>query len=468
MEHFDLIVIGGGPAGEKASAKAAYFGKKVAIVEMHSDPGGAGVHTGTLPSKTLKETALFLSGKNDKGLFGVDKDLRRNVSIEDFYYRKNYVIESEVNAINHNLKIHKIHHFKGRGEMVDKNTVKISEPANTTISGEFILITTGSYPFHPSNIPFDNNRVHDSDSILSLPRFPKSLCVLGGGVIGCEYTTIFAAKGIPVSLVDGRNELLPFLDSEISAALVDQMKSDGVNVVFNDGVKEIHVPPTDSENLKITLNSDIVLEADMFLFAAGRSGHIAGLGLEQVGVKLGKRETIEVNNKYCTNIPNIYAAGDVIGFPALASTSMDQGRAAVTHMFATYGIENIATLFPYGIYTIPEVSMVGISEKEAKDKGIEYLTGRAKYKDMARGKILGTQDGFLKLVFDRKSLVVLGVHIIGNIATEIIHYGMTLVENKKTLDDVISVVFNYPTLHDLYKYAAFDGLGAVAGYKIKQ
>ena len=468
MEHFDLIVIGGGPAGEKASAKAAYFGKKVAIVEMHSDPGGAGVHTGTLPSKTLKETALFLSGKNDKGLFGVDKDLRRNVSIEDFYYRKNYVIESEVNAINHNLKIHKIHHFKGRGEMVDKNTVKISEPANTTISGEFILITTGSYPFHPSNIPFDNNRVHDSDSILSLPRFPKSLCVLGGGVIGCEYTTIFAAKGIPVSLVDGRNELLPFLDSEISAALVDQMKSDGVNVVFNDGVKEIHVPPTDSENLKITLNSGIVLEADMFLFAAGRSGRIAGLGLEQVGVKLGKRETIEVNNKYCTNIPNIYAEGDVIGFPALASTSMDQGRAAVTHMFATYGIENIATLFPYGIYTIPEVSMVGISEKEAKDKGIEYLTGRAKYKDMARGKILGTQDGFLKLVFDRKSLVVLGVHIIGNIATEIIHYGMTLVENKKTLDDVISVVFNYPTLHDLYKYAAFDGLGAVAGYKIKQ
>lgn len=468
MEHFDLIVVGGGPAGEKASAKAAYFGKKVAIVEMHSDPGGAGVHTGTLPSKTLKETALFLSGKNDKGLFGVDKDLRRNVSIQDFYYRKNYVIESEVNAINHNLKIHKIHHFTGRGELLDKNTVKISEPANTTISGEFILISTGSYPFHPENIPFDNNRVHDSDSILSLPRFPKSLCVLGGGVIGCEYTTIFAAKGIPVYLVDGRNELLPFLDSELSAALVEQMKSDGVDVVFNDGVKEIQVPPTDSENLKITLNSGRVIESDMFLFAAGRSGRIAGLGLEQVGVKLGKRETIEVNNKYCTNIPNIYAAGDVIGFPALASTSMDQGRAAVTHMFATYGIENIATLFPYGIYTIPEVSMVGISEKEAKDKGIDYLTGKAKYKDMARGKILGTQDGFLKIVFDRKSLLVLGVHIIGNIATEIIHYGMTLVENKKTLDDVISVVFNYPTLHDLYKYAAFDGLGAVAGYKIKQ
>lgn len=467
MEHFDLIVIGGGPAGEKASAKAAYFGKKVAIVEMHSEPGGAGVHTGTLPSKTLKETALFLSGKNDKGLFGVDKDLRRNVSIEDFYYRKNYVIESEVKAINHNLKIHKIHHFIGRGELVDKNTLKISEPSNTTISGDFILITTGSYPFHPANIPFDFKRIHDSDSILSLPRFPKSLCVLGGGVIGCEYTTIFAAKGIPVSLVDGRNELLPFLDSEMSAALVEQMRQDGVDVYFNDGLKEIIPGANDSEEIKITLNSGKVIHCDMFLFAAGRSGRISGLGLEQVGVKLGKRETIEVNSEYRTNIPNIFAAGDVIGFPALASTSMDQGRAAVTHMFSTQGINQIATLFPYGIYTIPELSAVGLSEKEAKEKGIDALTGKAKYKDMARGKILGTQDGFLKLVFDKKTFVVLGVHIIGNIATEIIHYGMTLVENKKTLDDIISVVFNYPTLHDLYKYAAFDGLGAAAGHKIK-
>jgi NAD(P) transhydrogenase len=468
MEEFDLIVIGAGPAGEKAAAKAAYFGKKTAIIEVQKHPGGAGVHTGTLPSKTLKETALFLSGKNDKGLFGVDKDLRRDVSIQDFYFRKNYVTESETSTILKNLEVHHIQVFYGHASFLDKNSIEVkSDSSVIKLNSKYFLIATGSYPFHPDNIPFDKDRVHDSDTILSLNRFPKSIVVLGGGVIGCEYTTIFATKGIPVHLIDGRNDVLPFLDPEISLSLVDHMKNDHVNVIFNNGVKEIIKPASKEENLKIILNSGDAIEADMFLFAAGRSGRISGLNLEKIGVKFGKRETIEVDSKYRTNIDNIFAAGDVIGFPSLASTSMDQGRAAVTHMFELHGIDKIASLFPYGIYTIPEVSMVGMTEKEAKDKGFDALTGKARYQDMPRGKILGATDGFLKLVFDRKTFVILGVHIIGNLATELIHYGMTLVERKVTLEELTYVVFNYPTLHDLYKYAAYDGLGNASGHKVK-
>jgi len=467
MLHFDLIIIGAGPAGEKAAAKASYFGKKVALIEMAEAPGGAGVHTGTLPSKTLKETAIFLSGKNDKGIFGVDKDLRRNVSIEDFYYRRDYVKRSEVDAITKNIEKHKISLFYGKAEFVNTNTVKVASDRETILSGDFILIATGSYPFRPSNIPFDGERIHDSDTILNLKRFPKSLCVLGAGVIGCEYTTIFGAMGIPVYLVDTRDEILPFLDSELSASLVEQMRKDGIQVIFNSGLDKINSPQKGEDDFEIVLTSGEKLKVDMFLFAAGRSGRTAGLKLEELGVTVGKREAVEVNEHYQTNMDNIYAVGDVIGFPALASTSMDQGRIAVTHMFATDGFDKLARIFPYGIYTIPEVSMVGLSEREAKEKNISHLTGKAYYADMPRGKILGAQDGFLKLVFEKQTQIILGVHIIGIQATELIHFGLSLVESKKTLNDVISIAFNFPTLHDLYKYAAYDGLGNLSGHKIK-
>ncbi|WP_411821644.1 Si-specific NAD(P)(+) transhydrogenase [Leptospira sp. 'Mane'] len=467
MLHFDLIIIGAGPAGEKAAAKASYFGKKVALIEMAEAPGGAGVHTGTLPSKTLKETAIFLSGKNDKGIFGVDKDLRRNASIEDFYYRRDYVKRSEVDAITKNIEKHKISLFYGKAEFVNTNTVKVASDRETILSGDFILIATGSYPFRPSNIPFDGERIHDSDTILNLKRFPKSLCVLGAGVIGCEYTTIFGAMGIPVYLVDTRDEILPFLDSELSASLVEQMRKDGIQVIFNSGLDKINSPQKGEDDFEIVLTSGEKLKVDMFLFAAGRSGRTAGLKLEELGVTVGKREAVEVNEHYQTNMDNIYAVGDVIGFPALASTSMDQGRIAVTHMFATDGFDKLARIFPYGIYTIPEVSMVGLSEREAKEKNISHLTGKAYYADMPRGKILGAQDGFLKLVFEKQTQIILGVHIIGIQATELINFGLSLVESKKTLNDVISIAFNFPTLHDLYKYAAYDGLGNLSGHKIK-
>lgn len=474
--NYDLIVIGGGPAGEKAAAKASYFGKKVALIEKAHAPGGAGVHTGTLPSKTLKETALFLSGKNDKGIFGVDKDLRRDVNISDFFYRRNYVTESETSAINNNLEKHNIDIFFGKGELLDEHSVQISpsipdgrdsDEKVKIITGQFILIATGSFPHRPDEIPFDGERIHDSDTILDLKRFPKSLCVLGAGVIGCEYTTIFASLGISVYLVDTKDEILPFLDSEISLELVRLMKKDGIHILFNSGVSKIEKSNSDLKNHKIKLTSGEVLEVDMFLFAAGRTGNTSGLGLEKLGIPITKRGTIEVSDHYQTKVPSIYAVGDVIGFPALASTSMDQGRIAVTHMFTTGGMEELYQIFPYGIYTIPEVSMVGLTEKEAKLKQISVMAGKAYYKNMARGKILGTEDGFLKIVFNPFTFEILGVHIIGLFATEIIHYGMTLVAEKKTLNDVISTPFNFPTLHDLYKYAAYDGLGNASGHKVK-
>ncbi|MDX1957633.1 MAG: Si-specific NAD(P)(+) transhydrogenase [Leptospiraceae bacterium] len=467
MEEFDLVVIGGGPAGEKAAAKASYFGKKVALVEKAREPGGAGVHTGTLPSKTLKETALFLSGRNDRGIFGIDRNLKREVSIQDFYFRKNFVTNSEVNAINANLDVHKIKVFHGTADLLNQNEVKIVSSNDTIIKGEYILIATGSVPFHPENIPFENNKVHDSDSILSLKRFPKSLCVLGGGVIGCEYVTIFGTMGIPVTLIDTRDEILPFLDSEISRALVEEMKREGITVLLNEGVKKVE-KISDHDELKIELNSGEIIYSDMFLFAAGRNGNVSGLGLEKLGIQLTKRGTIEVNEKYQTIVSNIFAVGDVIGFPALASTSMDQGRAAVTHMFNTEGIDKLTHLFPYGIYTVPEVSMVGLSSEEAIKKGIDIAIGKARYIDLPRGKILGQDSGFLKIVANKKTYEVLGIHIIGYLATELIHYGMAVLENKKNLNDLISVVFNYPTLHDLYKYAAFDCLGDALGHKVRK
>lgn len=468
MKEFDLIILGGGPAGEKAAAKAAYFNKSVALIEKAKNPGGAGVHTGTLPSKTLKETALFLSGKNDKGIFGIDKNLRREVSIEDFYYRKNLAIQSEVEAINQNLKNHKITVFKGEASFIDNSTINVQGQKDVQVKGKYILIATGSEPFHPKHIPFDFQRVHDSDSILSLERFPRSICILGGGVIGSEYTTIFSTKEIPVTLIDTRDELLPFLDHEVSRALENSMISDNVSLILNESVESVHLPKDANQDLEIRLGSGQVLHADMFLFAAGRSGASGNLSLEKAGLKTGKRGCIEVNENYQTKIPNIYAAGDIIGFPALASTSMDQGRIAVSHMFQTEGHKELSRLFPYGIYTIPEVSMVGISEEEAKDRGLAIVTGKSHYANTTRGRILGLEEGFLKLVASKEQGEILGVHIIGQMATEIIHYGLTLVERKLHLEDITAEVFNYPTLHDLYKYAAYDALGNLAGHKLKE
>ncbi|MEL6974791.1 MAG: FAD-dependent oxidoreductase, partial [Bacteroidota bacterium] len=366
MKKFDLIVIGSGPAGEKAAVKAAYFGYKVALVEKEEKYGGAGVQTGTLPSKTLKETALYLSGIYQKGVFGIDKKIGRKTGVQDFLYRKEVVVDQMGKTVEFNLENHGITIFQGFARFVNEHQVIIDGELEEVIEGEHILIATGSYPYQPSNIPFDNKRVHDSDSILNIKRFPKSICVLGAGVIGCEYTTIFGAMGVKTYLVNDRDKILGFLDSEISQALVEQMDKKGIHILFNNSITDFEVPEDENEPLRLTLKTGETLKVDMFLFAAGRSGSIKGLNCEGIGLETGKRETIVVNEKYQTNIPHIYAVGDVIGFPALASTSMEQGRVAITHMFDTGDLHALAEVFPYGIYTVPEVSMIGITEEQAK------------------------------------------------------------------------------------------------------
>ncbi len=469
MKKYDLIVIGSGPAGEKAAAKAAYFGYKVALVEKEREFGGAGVQTGTLPSKTLKETALYLSGIYQKGVFGVDKEIGRETGVHDFLYRKNVVTKHMNKMVKYNLEKHGIELYEGFASFIDPNHIKISGELEQTIQGKYVLIATGSYPYHPENIPFDNKRVLDSDTILSIKKFPQSICVLGAGVIGCEYATIFGAMGVKTFMVNDRDKILGFLDSEVSKALVAQMKKNEIKILFNNSVTSFEIPENDIKPLKITLKSGEILNVDMFLFAAGRSGCIKGLNCEGMGLETGQRETVLVNEKFQTNIPNIYAVGDVIGFPALASTSMEQGRIAVTHMFNTADLESLADVFPYGIYTVPEVSMVGITEEEAKGKKIDYGVGYSYYRDTARGMIMGdTDNGYLKLIFDKSTKAILGVHIMGHFATELIHFGMQLVQEQKTLDELIATVFNYPTLHDLYKYASYDGLGNLAGKKVKK
>ncbi|SCC90008.1 Probable soluble pyridine nucleotide transhydrogenase [Chlamydiales bacterium SCGC AG-110-P3] len=467
MKKYDLVVIGSGPGGEKAAVKAAYFGYKVAVVEKAPQVGGAGIHTGTLPSKTLKETALYLSGKKDKGIYGIDKEFSRAASVEDFMFRKNFVSSSEADEMCLNLERHGVDVYRGFGRFEDKNTVLVTGNKEVKLASEYFIVATGSYPYHPSNIPFDGHRVHDSDTILDITSFPESLCVVGAGVIGCEYATIFATMGTRVYLVNHSDKILGFLDGEMSRALVSDMEKNGVEILFNTSMEGVQVPENPKDLLRIPLKTGDVLNVDSFLYAAGRCGSTKGLALENVGLRPGEREVMEVNDHYQTEVPNIYAIGDCIGFPALASTSMDQGRVAVANIFGTGDTDKLPDVFPYGIYTVPEVSCVGMSEEEAQEQGLDYCTGRARYADLPRGKIIGLKSGFLKIVFTRDDLIIRGVHIIGKVASELIHYGCTIVENKKTVNYVVSSIFNYPTLHDLYKYACYDGLGNLTGHKVK-
>jgi NAD(P) transhydrogenase len=456
---YDLIVIGSGPAGEKAAIKAAYYGYKVALVEKEEMYGGAGTNTGTIPSKTLKETALYLSGRRDKGIFGIDRQLEREVSIKDFFYRKNKVVGQQSDEVKKNLLYHNVETFRGKGRFLDPHTIEVIGSSETHhITGKYMVIATGSFPLHPAGIPFDNQRVHDSDSILNIDFIPKSIVIVGAGVIGCEYATIFANMGTEVTLINGHAEILPWLDREIAQALMDSMSKDGVKFVLENRVQNVTTPTEPDTLVRAHLATGEPIAAEVFLYAAGRAGATRDLNLEAAGLSVNDRQLISVDKTYQTQVPHIYAVGDVIGFPALASTSMDQGRVAVAHIFGLHDLEHIADDFPYGIYTIPEASAFGMTEEQAKKNNIAYYVGRAFYADMPRGRILGADRGFLKMVFEKGSDRILGVHLFGPIATELIHYGMSLVEKKQKLGDVISMIFNFPTLHELYKYAAYNAL----------
>src|ERR1700722_7545076 len=458
----DLVVIGVGPAGEKAAAQAAYFGKRVVCVERAEEPGGAAVHTGTLPSKTLRETAIFLSGFRQRELYGLSVDLKPDLAIPRLLSRKDAVRDQEVTRMRWNLERHGVPILKGVARFVDAHTIEVKDTGGPArlVTSEVFLVATGSKPHHPDGIPFDDEDVDDSDTILQIDRLPKSMLIVGGGVIGSEYASMFAAMRVQVHLVEGRPRLMPFLDTEIAERLRGAMQSLGVT--FHLGVTTKAIRRVEGRGIVTTLSSGEEIDAEKVLASSGRSGWTQGMGLAEVGVVVDKRGYIAVDEAYRTAVPNIYAAGDVIGFPALASTSMDQGRVAVCHAFGFTYKPQLSHLLPFGIYTIPEVSCIGFSEETAKEKGLDFVVGRAFYRDNARGKIVGARDGVVKLVVERGTRKLLGCHCIGERATELVHVGQAVMLLEGTVDVFIDMVFNYPTLGEMFKYAAYDALGALA------
>ncbi len=454
-ENYDLIVIGAGPAGETGALKVAQYGKRVALVERAPYLGGAGINTGTVPSKTLRESALYYSGLQQRGLYGIDYSLKENLSIKDFMYRERIVVEKEREMIGQSLQDENITIIHGEGSLKDAHTVHVNSADEKDISGETILIATGSSPHRPPEFPFDKKLVLDSDSILNIDHIPKTMAVVGGGVIGTEYASIFTALGIKVTLIEPQGRIVGFVDTEIGDRLAKQLSQLGLNFIFNDSVTTIG-PRND--HISLTLKAGGLKEFEVALIAAGRQSNIEGLGLEELGVQLGKRGLVIVNDKYQTDVSNIYAAGDVIGFPALASTSMEQARVAMAQAFDMPFQEKISPVLPFAVYSVPEVSMVGSTEDECKAKNIPYIVGRAYYQRNARGQIIGDMSGMVKLLFSPSDKKILGAHIIGEQAAELIHIASLSMMTGGTMDTLIDAVYNYPTLAGCYEQAAYDAL----------
>ena len=464
-ESFDLVVIGGGPAGEKGAAQAAYFGKKVALVERYDFLGGAGINTGTVPSKTLRETALYFSGLKHRGLYGIDYALNKNLDVQTFLHREKQVVSALREVVSQNLKRHDVTVLRGSAKLTDAKTVEVTPLPGEgsevrTLDAKVVLIATGSSPFHPPGLPFEKEDVYDSDEILTMDAIPKTMVVLGGGVIGCEYASIFQALDVKVTLVDGRDRLLPFLDKEMGDLLMKSLAKMGMTIVFGERVKTVDAP--DSRGVRLVMESGMTIAADKALFATGRQSNVAGLGLEGAGVKLGPRGLVLVDDNYATNVEGVYAAGDVIGFPALASTSMEQARVAMCHAFGLSYKTRVSPVIPLTVYTIPEVSMVGKTEEELVAANVHFVVGRAFYKDIPRGQIIGDPDGMMKLLVECPSKKLLGAHVTGENASELIHVASACLQDGGTIDRFIDAVFNYPTLGEAYKIAAYQALGAIA------
>jgi len=455
--NFDLIVLGGGPAGASAAAAAGFVGKRAALVEKTRDLGGAGINTGTLPSKTLRETALVLSGWRSRRLFGVDLSLQREATVGDFMRHANNVTAGERARTETRLDLRHVTRFAGHASFVDPHTIRVlAEGKETLLHAEKILIATGSAPLRPPEFPFEDDRVHDSDEILQLTAMPKKLVVIGGGVIGSEYAGTFAALGVETHLVDGRDTLMPFLDAEISLALADAMAANGVQFHWKERVTGCDA--SQPGEVVLTLSSGAKLSCDGLLVCAGRQSNTADLNLAAAGITPGKRGLVPVNDRYQSEVPHIYAAGDVVGPPALAATGIEQARVAVAHAFGSTFKSDIATILPTGIYTIPEASMAGETEASLREKGVDFIAGRARYADLPRGEIIGDQTGFLKLLFQREDLRLVGVHVLGEQATELVHIGLIAMLAEAGADLFNRACFNYPTLGDLYKYATYNAL----------
>ncbi len=480
-KNFDLIVIGSGPAGQRAALQGAKAGKKVLVIEQMPAVGGGCVHDGTLPSKSFRESvyryslgsrgtlgqenesaSAMVGGKRSKALPEMDKLLRR----------RDRVVSGEAQVISDQLKRNAITILQGKARVVSADEVEVrGSKGKQRFSAKFIFVAVGARPVPPASIRVDGKVVLDSSSVLSLKQTPKSMVVLGAGIIGCEYASMFAIAGTKVVLVDKRDQMLASVDREIVRHLVQMFSDYHMDIILCTEAVEVKVRLPRGKTpgqAKIKLANGQTLTAEAVLVALGRQGNVEGLGLAEVGVKVSERGLVEVDEHFQTAVSSIYAVGDVVGPPALASTSMEQGRIACCHAFeigdpATMGEQSMPRLYPYGIYTIPEISMVGPTEEELRKAGADFVVGRAKYRELARGQIVGDRWGLLKLLVDRKTLKLLGVHIIGDNAADLIHIGQAVMDFGGDARYFIRSVFNYPTLAEAYKTAAFHAVNQILG-----
>lgn len=457
---YQLVVIGSGPAGYRAAVQAAKLKKSVCVIEMTPGQlGGAWIHTGTIPSKALRESMDAIQAiRFHAGSKWVDRIIT-DLSTTKLMGQAQKVAQYEEKIVRRYFDRYQIDVIEGFATLEDQSTVRVALGSGETkiITGEYILLATGSRPRRPTDMPFDGWRVVDADEVLRLECVPKSVLIYGGGVIGCEYACIFRALGVDTTIVDGRTTIMQYVDQEVALALKKSMEQTGIKFVLGSQYKAIDVKGV---GVVLGLENDTRLEADVLFFAAGRTPNSDRLGLERLGIALRDKGEIAVNQNFQTSVANIYAAGDVIGSPALAATSAAQGRHAACHMFCN-GVKPFPRVFPVGVYTIPELSSVGFSEHELAKRGVDYVVGRAHYYEVARGYIRGDDHGLLKLLVDRRTNRILGVHILGHDACNLVHIGLAFMQKAGYAQDLVDMVFNYPTLAEAYRIAAFNALNKI-------
>jgi len=436
--------------------QAAKLRRRVAVVERPGGLGGNCLHTATIPSKTLRETVLYVAGIKQHSLYGIQTTFRKDVTVDDLMRRKEAVIAGQLEVLEHKLDRNAVTSIQGSGRFLDPNRIEvIDEGGRRELGAHFVVIATGSRPARDPKIPFDDERIYDSDSILRLDRVPRTLTIVGAGVIGCEYACMFAMLGTKVTLIDARARVLDFADAEIAELLVARMRDHGITLRLGEEVAEVRCETPDRVVAETRSGKAVV--GEKLLHAVGREGNTAALALERAGLKAGRRGLLEVNAHFQTALPHVYAVGDVIGFPSLAATSMHQGRLAMAHAFGV-PVNGEGTRLPYGIFTIPEISMVGETEEQLTRACVPYEVGQAFFREIARGQIVGDRAGMLKLLFERASHRLRGVHIIGEKAAELVHIGQAVLAFGGPVDYFVDNVFNYPTLSEAYKVAALNGL----------
>lgn len=452
---YDLVVIGSGPAGRRAAIQAAKLGKSVIVIEKGRRLGGVSVHTGTIPSKTLRETVLNLTGWRERGFYGRSHKAKQKISAGDLKERLLKTLDHEVEVLEHQFYRNNVTHVVGTAKFLSRSLIEISNQDGSRQTFEFdkAFIAVGTKPFRPADIPFDGERILDSDQVLEIDEIPRSLTIIGAGVIGIEYATIFSALEVSVTVIEPRDSILDFVDRELIAEFMHELRDRGMSLRLGCAAETV---TREGSRCSVTLSDGRRVKSDMVLFTAGRMGSTDSLGLEMCGLHTDHRGRIKVDPEtYQTDAPNIYAGGDVIGFPSLASTSMEQGRVAACHAFGAK-ITKSPEFFPYGIYSVPEISTIGLTEQELKEKDISYECGIARMRETSRGQIMGLNSGFMKLLFCLETRRLLGAHIVGEGATELIHIGQAVLNLNGTLDFFIENIFNYPTLAEAYKVAALD------------